>query len=80
MERAAQISKEKQQSIIILTPTDQSTGKMSSFFKCSSKNRYDKRYDETSSHEDRHRKVRHRVMSAAEDKFIRVTSLRNCIR
>ena len=34
-----------------------------------------KRYDETSSHEDRHRKGRPRVTSAAEDKFIRVTSL-----
>jgi hypothetical protein len=35
-------------------------------------------YDETGSHEDRLRKVRPRVTSAAEDKFIRVTSLRNC--
>jgi hypothetical protein len=37
-----------------------------------------KRYDETGSHEDCHRKGRPRVTSAAEDKFIRVTSLRNC--
>jgi hypothetical protein len=37
-----------------------------------------KRYDETSSHEDHHRKGRPRVTSAAENKFIRVTSLRNC--
>jgi transposase len=29
-----------------------------------------KRYDETGSHEDRHRKGRPRVTSAAEDKFI----------
>ena len=36
-----------------------------------------KRYDETGSHEDRHRKGRPRVTSAAEDEFIRVTSLRN---
>jgi transposase len=35
-----------------------------------------KRYDETGSHEDRYRKGR--VSSAAEDKFIAVTSLRNC--
>ena len=35
-------------------------------------------YDETGSHEDRHRKGRPRVTSAAEDKFIRVTSIRNC--
>ena len=32
---------------------------------------------ETGSHEDRHRKGRPRVTSAAEDKFIRVTSLWN---
>ena len=36
-----------------------------------------KRYDETGSHEDRLRKRRPRVTSTAEDKFIRVTSLRN---
>ena len=35
------------------------------------------RYDETASHEDRHRKGRPRITSAAEDKVIRVTSLRN---
>ena len=37
-----------------------------------------KLFDETGSHEDRHRNGRPRVVSAAEDKFIRVTSLRNC--
>jgi hypothetical protein len=37
-----------------------------------------KHYDETVSHEDRHRKGRPRVTTAVEDKFIRVTSLRNC--
>jgi hypothetical protein len=31
-----------------------------------------KLYDEIESHEDRHRKGRHRVTSAAEDKLIRV--------
>ena len=36
-----------------------------------------KRYDESGSHEDRHRNGRPRVTSAAEDKFIRVTSLKN---
>jgi transposase len=36
-----------------------------------------KRYDETGSHEDHHRKGP-RVTSAAEDTFMRVTSLRNC--
>ena len=37
-----------------------------------------KRYDETFSHEDSHRKGRPRVTSDAEDKFIGVTNLRNC--
>jgi hypothetical protein len=37
-----------------------------------------KRYDETVSHEDSHRNGRSRVTSAAEDKFIRLNSLRNC--
>ncbi|CAJ0955790.1 unnamed protein product [Ranitomeya imitator] len=36
-----------------------------------------KSYKETGSHEDRPRKGRPRVTSASEDKFIRVTSLRN---
>jgi transposase len=31
-----------------------------------------KRYDETGSHEDRHRKGRPRLTSAAEDEFIRL--------
>jgi transposase len=37
-----------------------------------------KLYDKTASHEDCHRKGRPGVTSTAEDKFIRVTSLRNC--
>ena len=37
-----------------------------------------KLYGETGSHMDRHRKGRHRFTSGAEDKFIRVTRLRNC--
>jgi hypothetical protein len=37
-----------------------------------------KSYDETGSHEDRHRKGRPKVTSAAEDTLIRVTILRNC--
>jgi hypothetical protein len=37
-----------------------------------------KPYDETDTHEDHHRKGRPRVTFTAEDKFIRVTSLRNC--
>ena len=38
---------------------------------------YFKRCDETGSHEDRHRNERPRVISVAEDKFIRFPSLRN---
>jgi transposase len=37
-----------------------------------------KRYDETGSHEDCHWKGRPSVTSAAEDKFIRVSSHRDC--
>uniref|UniRef100_A0A4W5L1X9 Uncharacterized protein n=1 Tax=Hucho hucho TaxID=62062 RepID=A0A4W5L1X9_9TELE len=36
------------------------------------------RYDETDSSKDRHRKGRPRVTSAAEEKFIRVTSPNKC--
>jgi hypothetical protein len=66
MERTAQISKEKRQSITTLRHEGQSIWN------------FDETDDETSSHEDLHRKGRPRVTSAAEDKFIRVTSLRNC--
>jgi hypothetical protein len=37
-----------------------------------------KRYDETGSHEDSHRKGRLKVTSAAEDKFIRVNWSSDC--
>ncbi|CDQ78092.1 unnamed protein product [Oncorhynchus mykiss] len=37
-----------------------------------------KRYDETGSHKDRHRKERPRVKSAAEDKYIRVNCTSDC--
>ena len=80
MARTAQINKEKQQSIIIL-PEGQSMWKLSRTLKVSScaVAKTIKRYDETGSHEDRHRKGTPRVTSAAEDKFIRFTSLRNCV-
>jgi transposase len=80
MARTAQISKEKRQSIITLRHEGQSIRKMSRTLKVSSSlvAKTIKRYDETGSREDRHRKGRPRVTSAAEDKFIRVTSLRNC--
>ena len=79
MARTAQISKEKQQSIITLRHECQSIRKMSRPLKVSSSAvaKNIKRYDETGSHEDSHRKGRSSVTSATEDKFIRVTSLRN---
>ena len=78
--RTAQIRKEKQQSIITLRHEGQTIGKISRTLKVSSSAvaKTIKRYDETGSHEDRHRKGRPRVTSAAENKLIRVTSLRNC--
>jgi transposase len=76
----AQISKEKRQSIITLRHEGQSIRKMSRTLKVSSiaVAKTIKHYDETGSHVDRHRKGRPRVTSAAEDKFIGVTRLRNC--
>ena len=62
MTRTAQISREKWQSIITLRHEGQSIWKMS---------KSSKRYNETGSHEDRHRKGSPRVTSAAADKFIR---------
>ena len=74
MSRTAQISKEKQQSIITLRHEDQSIRKMSRTLKVSSSAvaKTIKRNDETGSHEDCHRYGRTGVTSAAEDKSIRV--------
>ena len=79
MARTAQVSKEKQQSIITLRHEGQSIRKISRTLKVSSSAvaKTLKRYDETGS-EGRHMKGTPRVTSAAEDKFIRVISLRNC--
>ena len=79
MARTTQLSKEKQQSIITLRQEGQSIRKISRTLNVSSSAvaKTIKRYDETGSHEDRPRTGRPRVTSAAEDKFIRVTSLRN---
>ena len=78
MARTTQLSKEKQQSIITLRQEGQSSRKISRTLNVSSAvAKTIKRYDETGSHEDRPRTGRLRVTSAAEDKFIRVTSLRN---
>ena len=75
----AHISKEKRHYIITLRHESQSMRNISRTLKVSSSavTKTTKRYDETGSHEIRHRKVRPRVTSAAEDKFIRVTNLRN---
>jgi hypothetical protein len=75
MARTAQISKEKRQSIITLRHEGQSIQNVSITLNVS---RTTKRYDETCSHEDGHRNGRPGVTSAAEDQFIRVTSLINC--
>ena len=74
----AQISKEKQ-SIITLRHEGQSTLKMSRTLNVSSNvvAKTIKRYDETGSHNDQHRTGSPRVISTADDKFIRVTSFRN---
>ena len=77
MARTNQLSKEKkQQSIITLRTEGQSVWKIAKTLNVSPSavTKTIKRYDETGSHEDRPRKGRPRVTSAAEDKF---TSLRN---
>ena len=79
MARTTQLSKEKRQFIITLRHEGQSIRKISRTLKVSSSAvaKPIKRDDETGCREDRHRKGRPRVTSTAEDKFIRVTSLRN---
>jgi transposase len=79
MARTAQISKAKQQSIITLRFEGQSIRKISKSLKVSSS-----AVAKPSSammklsHEDRHRKGRPRVTSAAEDKFIRFNCTSDC--
>ena len=70
MARTAQISKEKQ--VITLRREGKSIRKTSRTFKVSSSavTKTIKHYDETSSHEDSHRKGRSRVTTAAENEFI----------
>ena len=79
MARTTQLSKEKRQPIITLRQEGQSFRKISRTLNVSSSAvvKTIKRYDEIGSHEDRPRTGGPRVTSAAEDKFIRVTSLRN---
>ena len=79
MARKKQLSKEKRVAIITLRNEGQSVRKIGKTLKVSPSavTKTIKRYKETGSHADRPRKGRPRVTSAAEDKFIRVTSLRN---
>jgi transposase len=72
MARTAQISKEKQQSIITLRHEGQSIRRILRMLKVSSTAvaKTIKCYDETGSIEDRHRKGRPRVFSAAEANVI----------
>jgi transposase len=72
MTRTAQISKEKRQSVITLRHEGQLMGNISKTFKVSSRAvaKTIQRYDETGSHEGRHKKGRPRVTSTAVDKFI----------
>jgi transposase len=74
MATTAQISKEKLLAIITLRHESQSICNISRTLKVSSSavTKTTKRYDETGSHEDRHRKGRPRVTIAVEDEFIRV--------
>ncbi|XP_073528959.1 uncharacterized protein [Phyllobates terribilis] len=79
MARKKQLSTEKRVAIITLRNEGQSVQKIGKTLKVSPRAvaKTIKRYKETGSHEDRPRKGRPRVTSASEDKFIRVTSLRN---
>jgi transposase len=72
MARTAQISKEKQQSIITLRHEGQSMRNISRTLNVSSSAvaKTIKCYDETGSHEECHRKGRPRVTSAAEDTLL----------
>ena len=74
------LNKQREMKVIITLRPGQLIWKMSRTLKVSSSAvaKTIKRYDESSSHEDRHRKGRPRVTSDADDKFIRVTSLRIC--
>ncbi|CAJ0954523.1 unnamed protein product [Ranitomeya imitator] len=77
--RKKQLIKEKLVAIITLRNDGQSVRKIGKALKVSPSAvaKTIKCYKETRSHEDRPRKGRPRVNSASEDKFIRVTSLKN---
>ena len=69
MTRTAQISKEKRQSIITLRHGQELKCRKELKVSLSAFAKTIKRYDETGSHEDHHRKGRPRVTSAVEDKL-----------
>ena len=73
------MARKKRAAIITLRNEGQSVRKIGKTLKVSPSavTKTIKRYKETGSHADRPRKGRPRVASAAEEKFIRVTSLRN---
>ena len=73
------LSQEKRPSILTLRNEGQSIRKMSRTLNVSSSAvaKTNERYDETGSHEEPPENGRARVTSAAEDKYIRVTSLTN---
>ncbi|MDF4304952.1 helix-turn-helix domain-containing protein, partial [Vibrio parahaemolyticus] len=79
MARKPQLSKEKRIEIQVLKKEGYSTRQIAQKVKVSQSGvaKALKRYEETGSHEDRFCSGRSRVTSKAEDKFIRVTSLRN---
>ncbi|CAJ0933412.1 unnamed protein product [Ranitomeya imitator] len=79
MARKKLLSEEKRVAIITLRNESQSVRKIGKTLKVSPSAvaKTIKRYKEPGSHEDRPRKGRPRVTSASEDKFVRVTSLRN---
>ncbi|XP_073446393.1 uncharacterized protein [Dendrobates tinctorius] len=79
MARTTQLSREKRQSIITLRFEGQSIRNIARTLKVSPSAvmKTINRCDETGSYEDRPRKGRPRVTSAAEDKLIKVASLKN---
>ena len=79
MGKTAQISKEKRQSAITLRNEGQSLRKIARTLQLSvtAVAKTVKRFEQTGTHEDRKRSGRPRVTSKSENKFIRVTSLRN---
>lgn len=79
MAKNAQLSKEKRQSVITLRREGQSLRQIARTLQVSvsAVAKTIKRVEETGTHEDRTRSGRPKATSESENKFIRVTSLRN---